>query len=158
MKPLPSQSELCELFSYDPITGFLIHKKTNWVGRRAGSFGKKYRVIRVNSKYYYEHRIIWKMATGKDPGEIDHKNRTKFDNSWENLREATKSQNLANTAAYANSKTGIKGVTPQAGQFLVRVKKNGVMHYVGYFRNEDAAQAAYEAKLKELFGEFARVA
>lgn len=45
-----------------------------------------YRYVKINGIEYYEHDIIWKMLTGKDPvGTIIHINGKTNDNRIENL-------------------------------------------------------------------------
>ena len=95
-----------ELLDYDPATGFLTWKTRpndgRWnklfAGRRAGSMGGRgYRQLSVYDKSYREHRIIWLWMTGDWPvDEIDHINGSRDDNRWENLREATRVENMQN--------------------------------------------------------------
>ena len=81
--PLPPAQSLWELFSYDPLKGCLIHRIGNpkrYIGSKAGCFDKVhgYSKVRVHGKYYFEHRLIYKWVTGKDPeGVIDHVNQEK---------------------------------------------------------------------------------
>jgi hypothetical protein len=52
------------------------------------------------------------MMTGEWPKtQIDHINLDKADNRWCNLREATQSQNFANTRILASNGSGFKGRT-----------------------------------------------
>jgi len=41
---------------------------------------------------------------------VDHRNLDKGDNRWDNLREATRSQNMANTSLPSTNTSGFKGV------------------------------------------------
>ena len=71
--------------------------------QRAGttSHGKRggYRKITIDGKVYSAARLAWFYKTGRWPDpEIDHINRIRDDNRWENLREATRADNLANRA------------------------------------------------------------
>src|SRR5271157_2682369 len=110
---------LRELFEYDPESGLLTHKgrlnvrKTKFDGRiRSGmvagyvtSIG--YLVVKIHSRAYCTHRVIWAMVTGSWPKyQIDHVNLIKTDNRWINLREATISQNKANIRS---QRVGLKG-------------------------------------------------
>ena len=89
-------------------------------------------------------------------GHIDHIDGDKANNAIENLREATPAQNAARrptTRKLAPS----RGVFPHGVGFVARVHHSGKRHYLGYFKTAAAARAAYEAKAKEVYGEFAYV-
>lgn len=67
----------------------------------AGSLnGDGYRQINFKGKIYMEHRLVWLYVTGEWPsGFIDHINRDRSDNRFENLREASSRANATNTKA-----------------------------------------------------------
>src|SRR6266446_8705973 len=102
---------------YDPVTGHF-----TWIKKRKGrnhAIGSKagytdaygYLTIGINYKIYKAHRLAWLYMTGKWPKNfIDHINRDPSDNRWENLREATRSQNQINSKVPSSSKLGIKGI------------------------------------------------
>lgn len=97
--------------------------------------------------------------TGEWPADmIDHKNRDRTDNRWENLREATRSQNNANRRA--SSTHGFKGATfnRRQGRWMAQTKVNGKRVYLGYYDTPEEAHAAYVAAAERYFGEFARAA
>lgn len=86
--------ELKALLRYDTETGTF-----TWIrsGKKAGSKnGKGYIQIGINDKLYYAHRLAYLYMTGKMPEVIDHVNRKKNDNSWENLRNGTQAENVRN--------------------------------------------------------------
>jgi hypothetical protein len=103
LNPLPSTERLRELFSYNPETGVLTWVVTRGPakkGVRAGSKGKSrtYRVVSVDGKLYFEHRVCFAIYHGKDPWphEIDHIDRNPTNNSIGNLRIVTLSQQNTN--------------------------------------------------------------
>jgi hypothetical protein len=57
------------------------------------------------------------------------------------------------------SKSRFKGVTWRKRDriWVARVKLLGTRFYLGSFKREEDAAAAYDLKAKELFGEFARL-
>ncbi len=109
-------------------------------------------------KHYAAHRIAWLLMTGEWPkADIDHRNKNRADNRWVNLREATRSQNLANQGPRPNNTSGLKGVSWDAknNKWVAQISKDGKARKIGRFQSKDEASAAYCAKAKELFGEFA---
>lgn len=152
---------LKELLSYNPQTGdftwlIAVSDKIK-IGGAAGSLSSGYRCIKINGRRYQEHRLAWLYQTGAWPKhQIDHKNLNKIDNRWDNLREATPSQNTANTRGRGQYP---KGVTlHKCGKFQSQIKVNGTNHYLGLFSTCDGAQAAYLEASTKYFGEFARAA
>lgn len=153
-----------EYFNYDPETGIVTwkinHRKAK-AGQRAGYVRKRdgRRDISLNAVNYIEHIVIWKMYYDRSPvGDVDHINGDPADNRICNLREASRSQNLANCKLYANNTTGYKGVTylPKEKKYLARIKKNQKQYRLGIFKSKEAAAAAYRRAAKKLFGDFAR--
>jgi len=107
---------------------------------------------------YAAHRLAWFYETGEWPSdEIDHKNRGRDDNWFENLREATRSQNVANTALRSTNTSGFKGVSfdRSRGRFLSKIKVNYRTINLGRFDAPEEAHAAYLAAAQKHFGEFA---
>src|SRR4030095_15614723 len=97
--PLPLD-RLNELFIYDPVTG----KITDISGKEIGSPSLGYKVVWVDGKLYRCHRIAWAMHNNVSVfPEIDHKNLDGSDNRIENLREAKRSDNMANTKIQFNN-------------------------------------------------------
>jgi hypothetical protein len=109
-----SKARACELVSYDAESGIFIRLKSrkNWVGKQAGKTDSQgHRQILLDGTVYQAHRVAWLIMTGMWPSmEIDHKDGNPANNSWANLRLATRVQNLRNKGCDSDSKTGIKGV------------------------------------------------
>jgi hypothetical protein len=159
--------ELRRVLHYNPETGrFTWLVKTNSrgggvkVGDAAGYRDGDYCHIRIGGRLYKAHRLAWFYVYGKWPSRhLDHRDRDGGNNSLANLREATRSQNMANMKG--RSPHG-KGVRKMAGgrrkPYLARITKDRAEINIGYFATPEEAHAAYETKARELFGEFARVA
>lgn len=147
---------------YFPDTGLFRWKispaQNVFAGSVAGSFDNKgYWRIKYKERAYRAHRIAWLLMTGEWPTEqIDHRNLVKSDNRWCNLREATNSQNKANSKGLGRFPKGV--YLHQRGKFGARIKSNGKERHLGYFQTAEEAAAAYAAAAKEYFGEFARTA
>lgn len=125
-----------ETFTYDKATGVLRWKHDRIGGRgkghvmrkagdRAGTLNKDgYRDVRLDGELHKEHRVIWAIVTGKAPRhEIDHVNGRRADNRFENLREATASQNKLNATMRSDNTSGYKWVRRhQSGKFQATVQ------------------------------------
>lgn len=147
-----------DLFDYRPASGKLYWKSGNRKGQRAGTFNRKgYRQVGVNGKIYLEHRLIWFLVTGSWPTQyIDHANKSKADNRWSNLREASPSESVCNRNTQVNNKAGRRGVYPSSvkGKWSARITCNSVRIFLGNFSTEDEAASAYAEASKQFHGRF----
>lgn len=106
------------------------------------------------------HRIIvMRMLGGDIPKglEVDHEDRSKLNNTRDNLRVCTKAQNMANIglASYSRS-SQYKGVARQGKKWTAQISEgNQKSKYLGSFNDERAAASAYNRAALERFGEFA---
>lgn len=161
-KDLPSYDYLHSLFRYDPETGHLLWRVKRHGQRRpeAGwSRPSDYVQVRIDGRVYNAHRLIWKMVTGADPEEIiDHRNGTRNDNRWSNLRAATLSFNQANSGVRKHNTTGFKGVSKCRKMWVARICFEGKQKVIGRFKTKEDAHAAYQRAATNTFGEFARFA
>ena len=98
-----------------------------------------YTRIWINYKSYRAHRLAWLWMTGEWPQfEIDHKNRIRSDNRWNNLRPATNSQNKINGKAYKNNKSGYKGVywNKNTKNWVASININKKQTHLGCFNSK----------------------
>jgi hypothetical protein len=151
-----NQRYLQVLFSYDAETGHLYWKVRRGrcaAGKRAGNIMKRgYRQVAVDGRTYYEHRIIWMLVNGPFEGDIDHINCDRADNRLENLRVATRSQNLARIAG--RNKQGLpKGVYLAKGGKSYSARTRRV--YLGSFPTIEEAVAARNTVCRVRYGDFA---
>lgn len=151
-----TQLDLHQLLTYDPASGVF-----TWVmpaahcmspGDRAGCVRHGgYRTIKLEGKAYAEHRLAWLYMTGVwPPDDIDHVNRNKTDNRFENLRLATRKQNSENRKAREGSASQFRGVSWSCGKWHAVIMHFGVQISLGYFDDIEAAKSARlkaEAKL-----------
>lgn len=148
-----TQERLKALVVYDPETGLMWRN-----GKRIGARSSGYLVAKLDGKSYRIHRLAWLYVTGTMPNEIDHVNGIKDDNRWVNLRDATRSQNVANTnkrKGYANKSKGA-GFHKPSGKWQAYITVNGKQRHLGYFNTEDEAHKRYCDEAERLFGEFHR--
>jgi hypothetical protein len=89
----------------------------------------------------------------------DHKNGDGLNNTDENLRLASDTQNSANQKLRKDSQTGFKGVSidKRSGIYRARIRVNKQEYHLGSFRSVENAARAYDIAAREHFGEFARV-
>lgn len=165
IKELPEQKLLIELLSYNHDTGELRWKcppkqaKRVKAGQLAGHLeknGYRYVALRTCGKYtkYLAHRIIWKIVTGNEPENmIDHIDRNRDNNRWENIREANNSNNKANGNLYRNNKSGFKGVFWKKSHRSWHVSIN--RKYIGCFKSKCAAIVARQSAEEVHQGEYA---
>lgn len=107
--------------------------------------------------------LMHTLVLGTKPGcETDHRNGNGLDNRRCNLRFATRSQNNANRKKFKTSSNRFKGVCRTVSRIgTVRwraiVSRGGRRYDAGSFIDEESAARAYDRKLLELYGEFARL-
>ena len=114
--------------------------------RPKGSHPQKFRL----------HRFILQAPQGV---QVDHRNGDGLDNRKENLRLATPSQNQQNRHNLSLNTSGYRGVTwhKKCQKWQSVIKLNGKNYYLGLYINPESAASAYDLKVIELFGEFARL-
>jgi hypothetical protein len=154
-----NQQRLNELLHYDPKTGLFTWRYSRRgiaAGRIAGCLAEDgYIRIRVDGTLYLAQRLAWFCMTGVWPEVIiDHKNGDKSDNSWDNIREASYSQNQMNRS---DPNRGVHFCNTRR-KWIAKIQKDGVIHYLGSFYNKENAIMAYKQAAPELFGEFAGAA
>ncbi|WP_376956428.1 HNH endonuclease signature motif containing protein (plasmid) [Azospirillum sp. A26] len=160
--PELTQARLRELLHYDPETGvftWLVRRQGIRADRAAGCVSSPgYILIGVDGRLCRAHRLAWLYMTGEWPAaEIDHINRARGDNRWNNLRLATGSQNQGNRSVNSDNKSGVKGVSwsQKRGMWKAQIGAAGKRRCLGYFPDCAVAAAAYAAAAAEHFGEFA---
>ena len=182
-RSLPSQKYLRECFDYDPATGelrwrarplahFVKKGRPTWLTRRmqaaftAACEGRQFGTVKLaglgrtgklDGVYRKAHRLIFKWMAGVDPIQVDHRDRNPLNNRWDNLRNATQSQNQANVGAMRHNQMGLKGVkrAPCSQNYIARISVDGCHVHLGVFSTPEAAHAAYLTAARARWGEFA---
>lgn len=97
-----TRERLSEVLEYDAIVGEFRWKKPTSPRMRVGSVAGTinhdgYRVIAIDREHFRAGRLAWFYTHGRWPEpEIDHINRIRLDDRIDNLREATRSEQLRN--------------------------------------------------------------
>jgi hypothetical protein len=158
---------LREVIAYDQETGLFTWRVTlspiAQAGKQAGCTRstRGYRKIRIDGRLFPAHRLAWLYVTGRWPVAcIDHRNLDPSDNRFDNLREATPSQNMFNMRGQ-KSAFPLKGVhrgtvTGKAWRSCISAGKKAI--HLGSFDCPAAAHFAYVVAADKLHGEFARAA
>ena len=157
------QASIQKILLYDSITGLFLWKegKRKYFGkseRPAGRLEKSgYMTISIDRKSYLLHRIAWLYVYGTLPYKIDHKDTIKHHNWIDNLREATDSQNSANSKVNSLNQSGIKGVhfNYERNKWQADIYPNGNSIYLGLYETAEEAHAAYYDAARKYYGEFA---
>ena len=140
---------LRELLHYDPQTGDFTWHVERYKVRRGDIAGYKntsgYLVIGVDRFLYRAHRLAWLYMTGTWPAnDIDHKDGTKLNNAFDNLRDVTKSMNSQNThKANNDSLCGLLGVGKQGPSWRAQIRVDGKNIRLGHFKTPELAHQAY---------------
>ena len=154
------QKRLKELLDYNSETGIFTWKVNHGIKIKAGSTAGTcspncHITIGIDNKLYFAHRLAFLYMEGYFPENmVDHINRVKDDNRWENLRHASKQCNARNCAIRNTNKSGVTGVywNKQNKKWISQITINKEGIYLGCFDGlRDAAQARWVAEVKYNF-------
>jgi hypothetical protein len=140
--------------------GFAVMWNKRFAGREAGGEkGRGYRCLSVDSVRYHAHRVVFALATGRDPGiaHVDHISGGK-NNKPHNLQASTNQQNVSKRSKLnRNNTSGVAGVYwhRASGKWCAAIKVHGKQHYLGMFPGLAAAARARRKAEQEHFGAFA---
>lgn len=173
-RPLPSQDYLRECFSYDRETGIVMWRQrplhhfksevvqrqwnTKHLGKRAGNplSGTRYLCVGLFGSLWGLHRIIWRMETGEEVPQVDHRDCDGTNNKWNNLRAATHETNVLNQRGW-NGRDLPKGVSRHGRNFRAIIQFRKKSHSLGTYRTVVQAAEAYAEAAQRLHGEFANL-
>lgn len=139
---------------------------TTFAGKEAGGIhtdpkdGYQCHVIRLHGRLYRSSRVIWAMKTGVWPSkDVDHSDTDSLNNRWNNLREATKSENACNRRNFRGT-SPYKGVHfhTQRQKWVARITAHGKQHHLGVFDTAEEAYAKVCQERPKYHGEFSRAA
>ena len=151
-----TQKRLRELFSYNSETGKFTRIKALCgpvakIGMIAGTLGKRgYIDIGIDGKRYKAHRLAWLYVYGEFPSnkfQIDHIDGNKTNNTIEDLRVVTASQNLQNikNAKSHNATSKVLGVSwfKRDKTWQVEISVNKKKLYLGRYSDLEEAKYVY---------------
>lgn len=159
------QTTLKQFLDYDPGTGQFTWKVSRGGrGRGIGSVAGHvspidgYVHIGIKGKVYRAHRLAFLFMTGSIPKVIDHANRLRSDNRWENIRSVTCAQNLVNSRLRCDNSCGLRGVRFVGGNrskpWQARIHVSGKEISLKYHKTKQEAHKAYARAARKFYGEF----
>ncbi len=103
----------------------------------------------------FMHRFILGLGRGQ---RCDHRDNNGLNNQRSNLRLASRGQNQHNSGSRGGT-SRFKGVcwSKSCSKWLAQIMANKRRCYLGVFEDEEDAARAYDAKAKELHGDFAKL-
>ena len=153
-----TKDKLLSILHYEPSTGVFTWKSYSGhvtPGKIAGSVSDQgYIRIGIAKKDYRAHRLAWLYMTGDIPEvEVDHINRNRADNRWENLRLATPKQNRENTSIRSDNTSGIRGVALNRSRkkWHAQICHNGKTINLGRFNDFFDAMCARKSAESKYF-------
>jgi hypothetical protein len=133
--------------------------KHRWCAAKQGNVFYAQRCITLNKIERMEkmHRFILRIPFG-ERREIDHKDGNGLNNTKENLRVSSRSQNTQNGRLSKRNTSGYKGVHEEksSGKWIAAIMANGIRKNLGRFDNRQEAAKMYDAAAKILHGNFAK--
>lgn len=105
----------------------------------------------------YSHRILFYAKHGYLPEFLDHIDRDRKNNSIQNLRPATSSQNKQNASIRSDNTSGFVGVQlrKESGKWRSLINLNKKAYHLGDFTDKNDAIKARKDAEESLYGEFA---
>ena len=141
--------------------GNIKNSKTNKILKQS-NHKQGYKLVNLKKdgkwKIFTVHRLVGNTFLENPDNKplIDHIDENKSNNNVKNLRWATSKDNQYNQGKYINNKSGYKGVSfhKQHNKYQAQIRINGKKKHLGLFEKAENASQAYEAKAKEIHGEF----
>lgn len=119
-----------------------------------------YRSGRIFGRHYLAHVIVFAIDNGRWPTDnVDHRDNDGGNNRPDNLREATRQQNMRNSGSRGGTSQYCGVVWHKGGRKWMAycTDGSGKRRHLGMFVNEVDAARAYDAAAREWHGEFARL-
>ena len=147
-------ARLREVLVYDPTSGVFTWRVARGRAPAGAVAGQRsrygYTAIRVDRVLYAAHRLAWLYVHSVwPPDEIDHRDGVRNNNRLNNLRAATRGENMQNVVS---PRDGMQGTFFRAdrGRWKASIKINQRATHLGFFDTEVEARHAYLRAKAEL--------
>ncbi len=155
-----TQATLNYMFDCKPEEGLLINRYDRgraMKGEIAGWLSAEgYYKTKIRGDTYFIHQLLWLHVYGYIPKEMDYINGIRSDNRIVNLREATRTQNLAN-AKLPTGISGLRGVNmnESGSKWRAMIHYGGQHIFLGNYDTKEEAAAVYKKAADHIYGEYA---
>ena len=109
-------------------------------------------------KHHSLHRLIAIafIPNSDNKNDVDHIDNNRLNNSIENLRWTTRSENICNSIIKSTNTSGIKGVGfhKKSQKWRATITINGINKHIGSFNTIEEATIARQSKANEIFGAY----
>jgi hypothetical protein len=128
-------------------------------GSKAGGLHRSgYMTVQIDKKKYRTHRLVFLYHYGYLPKEIDHIDNNKINNNINNLRQASRSENMKNIGFHSKNKSGFKGVSwhKASNRWIVQLMVGNNKNYFGIYKDIELAELVAMEVRNKYHKEFAR--
>jgi len=149
-----TQARIQELLHYAPDSGVFTRRKQvggRFAGTTAGYLrATGYICINVDGFSYLAHRLAWIYITGEWPIEIDHIDRDRSNNAFDNIRSVEHKENSKNMPMRKDNKSGITGVvfSKRDNLWISAISVNGRLNTV--YCGKDFFEACCQRRSAEI--------
>jgi len=166
-KDMPSKGFIMERLHYNPASGLFTwmtnHTRSRprqWTTAGALHGGGYVYISLLGYGRLAAHRLAWVYVHSEIPDgmEVDHIDGDTANNAISNLRLASRSQQMQNTRARRDNRSGFKGVIAAGKKWTSQICVGGERLHLGSFETAGEAHQAYGVAAHQHFGEFARTA
>lgn len=128
-------------YDYNPSTGLFTNRISGLPASQKNEKG--YIKIEIRGKRYYAHRLAHLIMEGEWPVQIDHRNRIRDDNRWENLLNADQFINAQNHSIRVTNTSGVSGVSFMGKKkWVAELTRNGKRKRVQSLNTKEEAISA----------------
>jgi hypothetical protein len=143
-----------EMFDYDENTGILTWKIKHGhkhPGDEVGYMEYGYKILTIDKKDFFVHRIVWLRHYGKYPDQfIDHINGIRDDNRICNLRDVSQRENMHNKQRHREGRSLGVFYNQWEKRWDARIFFEHKQYRLGVYDTEELALQAYKTAQEEI--------